>query len=273
MAFLLGSFTSGLFGGMRDMTQILNGWEDLKTKRLLNQAGDETQKRIEAMPRGDTSLPKGSMEVPPISKSDTSAPDKFEEPDLDSVPPPKFMTGGAMKSATAADEKNVAAANKSALTTKSASAADEKNAAAAAMTPTTTPPNYLPPSATAADEANVVRAVPLGTMIWTADKGLHPAQAGESGVSISSVGGAIGNAVSSAFGGVDYDPSRGLYSSGSVVGQQPTPAPAPAQPTSPGLALFPSAVAGQPPAMQPSADFDFQQKRRENMFAIFPSQR
>jgi hypothetical protein len=34
VAFWLGSFTNGLFGGMRDTMSMLNDWENLKQKRV-----------------------------------------------------------------------------------------------------------------------------------------------------------------------------------------------------------------------------------------------
>lgn len=264
MTFLLGSFTDGLFGGMRDMAQVADAWENLKVKRKQNAAGDAVEQAMKTSQPTDTSMPKGQQTDAMPASSSAPAPDKLPEPDLDSMPTPTFMNSPAMKSASAADAK----------------------AAAPAKTPTTTPPEYLSPamkSATAADAQQAAipttAAAPTkaagaapGTMIWTPDKGLHPAQPGESGMSFSNAIGAVGNAFG---GGVSYDPSKGIYSPGSVVGQTPAAPPpsSPPPPSNPGLAIFPSAIAGTPPAMQPSADLDFQQKRRENMFAIFPSQR
>lgn len=247
---------------MRDMAQIADMWESVKVKQKQNALGDVLQRANDeqiTLDKSNTSLPKGQLDTPPLN--DKTAP--AELPDLDSMPTPNFMNNSsAMKSASAADEKTATAA-----------------AAKAAKTPTQTPPEYLsgnaamptsamPPATTAAATPGVAP----GTTIWTPDKGLHPAQAGESGMSFGSVAGAIGGALS---GGVRYDPNKGLYSPGSVVGQAPSPSPAPAAPANPGLAIFPSAIAGTPPAMQPSAGLDFEQdkKRRENMFAIFPSQR
>jgi hypothetical protein len=276
VTFLLGSFTDGLFGGMRDMAQIADAWESIKVKKKQNAAGDAVQKAMETSKPADTALPKGEMDTPPISKG-TTAPSSLPEPDLESLPKPTYMVNTkaiksvpdpaaplreAIEMTTKAEAKK---ANRPTMPDGSASSS------VAAMPPVTV--SVPDGSAAMGPKAPGVAA---GTIIWTPDKGLHPAKGGETdGISLSSVGTAVGNAFNKLASGVRFDPDRGLYSPSSVVGQalaaMPT-TPTALAPQSAGMAVFPSAVAGTPP-MQPSADLDFEQKRRENMFAIFPSQR
>lgn len=46
MAFMLGSFTSGLFGGANDAVDVVNSWEKLKQTRM------ETQRQKDLMDAG-----------------------------------------------------------------------------------------------------------------------------------------------------------------------------------------------------------------------------
>ena len=100
MAFLLGSLTSGLFGGMADAANMVNAWEGLKQKRMetqrqqdLMEAGKATRQALEtgAAPATGTSAAgtgagTGTEPIPLHSGRDASG-----RPDITSMPLPKFM--------------------------------------------------------------------------------------------------------------------------------------------------------------------------------------
>lgn len=94
MAFLLGSFTDGLFGGAKDVMSIANDWETLKQKRMetkrqkdLMDAGDQVKSALKA---GQTAE-KGAAAASSGTTS-TPAPEKYVEPDFSTLPTPKWMS-------------------------------------------------------------------------------------------------------------------------------------------------------------------------------------
>ena len=95
MAFLLGSLTSGLFGGLRDTMDIANTWETIKQRRL------ETKRQQDMMDAADKA--KAAMDSDTSAKN-TALPQAqptitentpFKEPDLSTLPTPAFMKKGA----------------------------------------------------------------------------------------------------------------------------------------------------------------------------------
>ena len=95
MAFMLGSFTSGLFGGAADMTNIMNSWEKLKQNRM------ETQRQKDLMDAGSQvkqALDTTSDQAPatgPVtstgSATSSAGSGGWTKPDIESMPLPKFM--------------------------------------------------------------------------------------------------------------------------------------------------------------------------------------
>jgi hypothetical protein len=81
--FLLGSFTSGLFSGASDVMKLANDWEDLKTKRLMGEGASQVSEALK------TDQKSGSAGFG--SKPTTANPYRYQEPDLSTVPAPKFM--------------------------------------------------------------------------------------------------------------------------------------------------------------------------------------
>lgn len=190
MAFMLGSFSDGLFGGAKDVIAIAGAWEDLKQKRREGAAADAVMKAYNETPAQDTALPVGKTEGAPPSKSKI---DSEELPPLDSVPTPKFMGGKDSE----VKREALPAPRTTAPTYLPPATANKALATEAGME------DYKPPPAPAAAPAEP------GSVIWTPDKGLHPAGAGETGGY--NVGGAIGQAAS-AVGNLRWDPVKGLYS-------------------------------------------------------------
>lgn len=103
MAFYLGGFSSGLFGGMHDAMSIMNEWEGVKQKRFetehmqhLMEAGDAARK---ADAEGSAMAP--NTKLPSVTDTGTpagtgpialhSGRDSNGRPDLSSVPLPNFM--------------------------------------------------------------------------------------------------------------------------------------------------------------------------------------
>jgi hypothetical protein len=108
MAFFLGNFTSGLFGGMSDAMSTMNAWEGLKQRRLETQRQqdmmDAGKATTEALKTGAGATPDIDTKPQPPSVTDTSAPpanngpialhpgrDAAGRPDISSMPLPNFM--------------------------------------------------------------------------------------------------------------------------------------------------------------------------------------
>lgn len=96
MAFLLGSFTDGLFGGAKDVMSIANEWEGLKQKRMVTQAAEDAKKATADQRALDAGASKAS---PASAKPSTAAPTKYTEPDFSSLPAPKWMSDKVTKEA------------------------------------------------------------------------------------------------------------------------------------------------------------------------------
>jgi hypothetical protein len=105
MAFLLGSLTSGLFGGMADAANMVNAWEGLKQKRMETQQLQRQQDAADAAMKADAettarqALNTGAAPATGASAAGTgptplhpnSGRDSSGRPDITSMPLPKFM--------------------------------------------------------------------------------------------------------------------------------------------------------------------------------------
>lgn len=136
MAFMLGAFTSGLFSGVQSVFELREKYDKLQDKKKLNEAADAASA---AMKEDAASADKGTAKVSTIEAPSTKTSTFLDDPDLQSIQPPTYMSG-AMKSASAAD-------------------------AGRATPASTAPPEYLSPamkSATAADAPK--QAMPTDTI-------------------------------------------------------------------------------------------------------------
>lgn len=87
MAFLLGSLTSGLFEGAKDMASLGNEWESLKQRRMETKRQQDmidAASAVSAAGAADKNTPASTTPPTPTEKT-------YEPPDLNSVPQPEFM--------------------------------------------------------------------------------------------------------------------------------------------------------------------------------------
>lgn len=214
MPFLLGSFTSGLFGGMKAVSQIADEWEGLKQHRLETQREQSFMDAAKAVQSAttagsdsqDSALPQGTY-----SGGDTSS--RYVKPDLDSVPQPKFLV----------DRKALPAPT-----------GDNSSPREGSPFGPSTPPNYLAPTTGMMGDSPregapfgtpaAQQAAQPGALIWTSGKGLHRAAAGETGFPLSGALGSAAGAIGNTIGNLRFDPSRGLYAVGSAVDSEINPA-------------------------------------------------
>jgi hypothetical protein len=77
MAFMLGSFTDGMFGSLKDMAALTNAWEDLKQKKLENEYRKDA---LEAVKKGQAATAAAGGGVAPQivdAKGDRPSPDPY----------------------------------------------------------------------------------------------------------------------------------------------------------------------------------------------------
>ena len=154
MPFLLGSFTSGLFGGARDMFDIANQWQQLKQSRLDTQIKSQDvqrgQKTLDASNAVSTALnTKGSEDTgvsatTPTTVSKPSAINGHYTPsDISSMPLPNFMKRSALQTSAGNQDYSAGSAS-SAQTQTQPPAQPTKQPFNSSALPTTITPNYLP---------------------------------------------------------------------------------------------------------------------------------
>lgn len=139
MAFMLGSFTSGLFGGARDAFQLVNDWNTLNTQRHTREAAAAVKDALGTAGTGSEKLPSVTTTSPPAADKPL--------PDVSSMPPPKFMRSVLPSTEAPRQRKPEAPSQKLAATQQAA-------------------PNYLAPgaipTATAAIPPGAGAAIPPG---------------------------------------------------------------------------------------------------------------
>lgn len=81
---MLGSFTSGLFGGASDVMSLTQNYQKIKQQRRMDEAADSVQKQIEAG-GGDKTMPQIQSAAPAAGQS-AAAPTSFDDdPELKKV--------------------------------------------------------------------------------------------------------------------------------------------------------------------------------------------
>jgi hypothetical protein len=164
MAFLLGSFTNGLFGGVQDAFNIANDWQKVKSNRMelqrqqdLMTAGKDTAQALDT--DATTSKgPTGVSTVTPIQKmpEDTG----YKPSDITSMPLPTFMQKQHQPAVHTASNQSFSGGSQGqaqgqAVPTQAPVAANPTTTSALPA-PRTAPPQYLPSNVQVAPNSPLV---------------------------------------------------------------------------------------------------------------------
>lgn len=215
---MLGSFASGLFGGIQAAMEIRGKVEELRQQKLLNEAAEAAAKALKE--DGDQNQASGAS-MPQVKDAGAPTPlmspsSLLDDPDLKTIEPPKYMSG-AMKSATAADAARAVTETPKYLPPAKDTGAKAAFDAATGMEPVQ--PAQQPQGAASAFDASdsMGRQYPGGALGFSFTQGLHPTKPGEPGIldrmqaPLSNVGFSLTRGLHPAQEGTPAGPSAPVY--------------------------------------------------------------
>src|SRR3954470_23521323 len=92
MAFMLGAFTGGLFGGAHSAMQLVNDWNILKNQRDMREAAGAVKGALDTAPQDNGVLPTVTDRAAlPDAGTTDSGYNANGQPNIESMPLPNFM--------------------------------------------------------------------------------------------------------------------------------------------------------------------------------------